>query len=198
MRDYHERKVKLFRWNIFSFLLVVSLCWCATHSNPVSDGHNTKYKDAMLREQNSFYLRWYVFDVGGVNSSSANYGHRAALGQTVVGETQSTSYIVYSGFFYPEAIGAVCGDINGDDLVNAADLSYLANYLFFGGPPPISMWAADVNGDGNVNAADLSYLANYLFFGGPVPDCPTLRVINFSNLEKKMLRKGFIIGKKLP
>ena len=65
----------------------------------------------------------------------------------------------------------VCGDVNGDGNVNSADLSYLANYLFFGGPSPVSMWAADVNGDGSVNSADLSYLANFLFFGGPPPNC---------------------------
>jgi hypothetical protein len=65
-----------------------------------------------------------------------------------------------------------CGDINGDGGVNTADLSYLANYLFFAGPPPVSMWAADVNGDGAINTADLSYLANYLFFAGPQPNCP--------------------------
>jgi hypothetical protein len=66
----------------------------------------------------------------------------------------------------------LCGDTNGDGFVNMADMSYLANYLFFGGPPPVSMWAADVNGDGTVNTADLSYLSNFLFFGGPPLNCP--------------------------
>jgi hypothetical protein len=66
----------------------------------------------------------------------------------------------------------ICGDMNGDSFVNMADLSYLAAYLFFGGPPPVDLNCADVNGDGFVNMADLSYLAAYLFFGGATPNCP--------------------------
>jgi hypothetical protein len=61
------------------------------------------------------------------------------------------------------------GDANGDGAVNTADLSYIANYLYFGGPPPSPLLAGDSNGDCDVNTADLSYLANYLFFGGPSP-----------------------------
>jgi hypothetical protein len=66
----------------------------------------------------------------------------------------------------------ICGDTNGDHIINMSDLSYLANYLLFGGPSPAYPWAADVNGDGGINAADMSYFGSYLFFGGPPPDCP--------------------------
>jgi hypothetical protein len=75
-------------------------------------------------------------------------------------------------FLREAAPACVCGDMNGDGFVNMADLSYLAAYLFFGGPPPVDLNCADVNGDGFVNMADLSYLAAYLFFGGPPPNCP--------------------------
>jgi len=57
--------------------------------------------------------------------------------------------------------------------VNQSDLSYLANYLYFGGPEPVPLLAGDTNGDCEVNQSDLSYLANYLYFGGPEPvACP--------------------------
>jgi subtilisin family serine protease len=65
------------------------------------------------------------------------------------------------------------GDVNGDGLINPADLSYLSNYLFFAGPEPIPLLAGDSNGDCIVNGADLSYLANYIFFGGPAPQSCT-------------------------
>jgi hypothetical protein len=61
------------------------------------------------------------------------------------------------------------GDANGDGVVNTADLSYLANYLYFNGPEPEPLLAGDANGDCEVNTSDLSYLANYLYFEGPEP-----------------------------
>lgn len=67
---------------------------------------------------------------------------------------------------------AICGDVNGDTVVDQGDFIYLGNYLFLGGPPPVSMWAADVNGDGLVDQSDFIYLGNYLFLGGPPPNCP--------------------------
>ena len=65
------------------------------------------------------------------------------------------------------------GDVNYDGAVNVADLTYLVQYLFFGGPPPPCPPEADVNGDGAINVADLTYLVEYLFFNGPPPaPCP--------------------------
>ena len=63
----------------------------------------------------------------------------------------------------------VPGDANGDGSVTAADLAYLANYLFSSGPAPDPLLAGDANGDCVVTAADLTYLANYLFNNGPPP-----------------------------
>jgi RHS repeat-associated protein len=62
------------------------------------------------------------------------------------------------------------GDCNGDGGVTAADIFYLINYLFVGGPAPIG--SGDTNGDGMVTAADIFYLINYLFVGGPAPVNP--------------------------
>ena len=52
-----------------------------------------------------------------------------------------------------------------------ADLTYLVDYLFGGGPPPPYMNAADVDGSGSIDVADLSYMVDYLFRGGPEPVC---------------------------
>jgi hypothetical protein len=59
------------------------------------------------------------------------------------------------------------GDVNGDGLVNIADVFYLINYLFAGGSPPLG--AADVNSDLSIDLLDVFYLINYLFAGGPSP-----------------------------
>jgi hypothetical protein len=63
----------------------------------------------------------------------------------------------------------ICGDVNGDGLVNINDVVYLINYLFIAGPPPNPFQAGDVNSDGSVNVSDVVYLINYLFISGPPP-----------------------------
>jgi len=61
------------------------------------------------------------------------------------------------------------GDANGDGVINSADVVYLINYLFKGGPAPEPLQAGDVNCDEIINSADVVYLINYLFKGGPPP-----------------------------
>jgi aminopeptidase N len=63
------------------------------------------------------------------------------------------------------------GDVNRDGHIDSADVVYLINYLFLGGPSPIPLEAGDANCDGKINAADVVYLINYLFIGGPAPGC---------------------------
>ncbi len=65
------------------------------------------------------------------------------------------------------AASSVHGDENGDGLVTVADVFYLINNLFAGGPAPVGY--GDVNGDGQITVADVFYLINYLFSGGPAP-----------------------------
>ena len=63
----------------------------------------------------------------------------------------------------------ICGDANGDGVINSADVVYLINYLFKGGPLSDPLGTGDVNCDGIINSADVVYLINYLFKGGPPP-----------------------------
>ena len=72
----------------------------------------------------------------------------------------------------PVNIFILYGDVNGDEVINSADVVYLINYLFKGGPPPEPLEAGDVNCDGIINSADVVYLINYLFKGGPPPCKP--------------------------
>ncbi len=65
----------------------------------------------------------------------------------------------------------ICGDVNADGQVNVADLTYLVNWLFNGGPPPPILENANVDGINGVNIADLTYFVAHLFQGGPPPVC---------------------------
>jgi hypothetical protein len=57
------------------------------------------------------------------------------------------------------------GDCNSDGLVDLADVIFILNYLFKGGPNPDPFWAGDANSDSTVDLAD----AVYLFRLGPPP-----------------------------
>jgi hypothetical protein len=67
------------------------------------------------------------------------------------------------------AIKYVRGDANGSGDVSLADVVYLINYLFRGGPAPYPRQAGDANRDNKLSVADCVYLINYLFKGGPPP-----------------------------
>jgi len=72
---------------------------------------------------------------------------------------------------------------NADDVIgpageiDVADLTYLVNYLFQGGPAPPCIDEGNADGivgpGGPIDVADLTYLVDYLFQGGPAPPaCP--------------------------
>ena len=77
-----------------------------------------------------------------------------------------------------DGVGDACcclnrGDINHDgaELIDIADLVFVVDYMFTGGPPPPCPEEADVNGDGAelVDIADLVDLVDYMFSDGAVP-----------------------------
>ena len=63
----------------------------------------------------------------------------------------------------------LCGDADGNLVVNVSDAVYLISYVFAAGPPPIPFDAGDANCDGVVNISDAVYLIAYIFSGGPAP-----------------------------
>jgi len=66
---------------------------------------------------------------------------------------------------------ALCGDTNGDGVIDLGDVLHLVAYLYKGGPVPDPLGAADVDCDGKVDLGDVLYVINYLYKGGPAPDC---------------------------
>jgi len=60
-----------------------------------------------------------------------------------------------------------------------ADLVYLVDYMFSGGPEAACPEEADVNGDDAQDIADLVYLVDFMFSGGPGPvECPPEVVVD--------------------
>ncbi|MGB2698581.1 MAG: S8 family serine peptidase, partial [Candidatus Zixiibacteriota bacterium] len=59
------------------------------------------------------------------------------------------------------------GEVNNDRQVSLADVSYMINFLFKGGPPPIpDLSIMDFNCNGICSMSDAVYLVNYLYKGG--------------------------------
>jgi outer membrane protein assembly factor BamB len=115
-----------------------------------------------------------IFIIGGYGTSSppsANHGRAYALS---AGNGKGPGWPMFrhdlrhSGSFYGFE-SFLRGDVNGDGVINLADVVYLINYLFVGGPSPEPLEAGDTDCDGVVDIADVVYLINYLFIGGPKP-----------------------------
>lgn len=65
------------------------------------------------------------------------------------------------------------GDVNNSGVITSADIIYLVNFVFKGGPPPLPVPSeGDVNCSSTITSADIIFLVNYVFKGGPVPVCP--------------------------
>jgi hypothetical protein len=111
-------------------------------------------------------------DQMGGKGSSTNFKLMVSAGgqSSPIGSGSSTNYKLMAG--YVGATFVQRGDATGDGVINSADVVYLINYLFKGGPAPEPLEAVDCNCDGIINSADVVYLINYLFKGGPPPCDP--------------------------
>ncbi|UCD95414.1 MAG: dockerin type I repeat-containing protein [Candidatus Zixiibacteriota bacterium] len=65
----------------------------------------------------------------------------------------------------------ICGDANCDGNMNILDITYLVDYLYREGPPPLPNEAGDADGSGETNILDITNLINYLYKEGPAPIC---------------------------
>jgi hypothetical protein len=72
----------------------------------------------------------------------------------------------------PDICGYICGDANGNGIVNIQDITFLINFLYKGGASPNPLQAGDANASGLINIQDITYLINYLYKQGAPPNCP--------------------------
>lgn len=89
------------------------------------------------------------------------------------------SLVTTDGSVACDAVGCCVmrGDINHDgaELIDIADLLYLIDYMFTGGPEPVCFDEADIDASATepLDIGDLLYLIDFMFTGGPPPaPCP--------------------------
>jgi hypothetical protein len=63
----------------------------------------------------------------------------------------------------------LCGDADGNKVVNISDAVYLVAYIFGGGSTPEPLLAGDADCNYMVNISDAVYLISYIFGGGAAP-----------------------------
>ncbi len=73
-----------------------------------------------------------------------------------------------------EVAAPLCGDCDGNGIVNVSDAVYLISYVFGAGMPPNPPSVADVDCNQIVNISDAVNLISYIFGGGSAPceACP--------------------------
>ncbi len=144
---------------------------CNVYVTGGSFGNGTDFDFTTLKYDLSGNLLWLKRYNGGNNDKASaiavdNSGNVFVTGQSYQNETKFDYVTIkYNHLIFYR------GDTNQDGKVSIADIVYLINYLFKGGPsfyPPAS---GDCNCDGKVSVSDVVYLINYLFKGGPPPIC---------------------------
>lgn len=75
------------------------------------------------------------------------------------------------GSFVPHIVVrfSLCGDADGNGVVQIGDAIEIAQYLFADGAAPDPKDLGDVNCDGRINIGDAAYLVAYIFRNGPAP-----------------------------
>jgi hypothetical protein len=68
--------------------------------------------------------------------------------------------------------GFICGDADGNGVINLLDITYIINFLYKNGSAPKPPAAGDANGNGATNISDITYLINFLYKQGLSPVCP--------------------------
>lgn len=111
--------------------------------------------------------------IAGTPTWKANYYFTVTVEDSGEPPLADTLSIVMTVIDAPEP-EYVCGDADGNELVNISDAVFLISYIFAGGEAPDPLAAGDADCDGITNISDAVYLIAYIFSSGPAPcaSCP--------------------------
>ncbi len=138
-----------------------------------------------------------VVVVSSIKITAKTPAHALGAVNVTVTNLDATTWTLTNGYLYK----AQQFDPNNDGTLSSADIFYLVNFLFLGGPPPrgsAGMLSGDANGDGIVNSSDIFFLVNYLFLSGPrpnaVPAIPRVMVTS-AGTESPEIAGSIVLGR---
>ena len=123
----------------------------------------------------NYRLTTWVLDEGGGQASSSNCRFViSTIGQpTPIGESESNSFDVFSGYIYTLEAKSSCtkGDVDGSGVINVLDVLAAVNHIL-GSQLLVgdALQRADCNGDGSINVLDALGIVNVIL--GIIPECP--------------------------
>jgi hypothetical protein len=149
----------------------------------VSPTHGTATGDTLVTINGTSFASGATVTFGGTPATSVVVAssikitartpvHANGSVNVTVTNTDTSTGTLTSGYLYQTQVF----DPNGDGVITSADIFFLVNYLFLGGPAPhgaSGLLSGDANGDGVVDSADIFYIVNYLFLGGQKPNSPS-------------------------
>jgi len=104
-------------------------------------------------------------EVSGTSSTEGTYAFTVRVEDAGIITTRMEREVtlVVGGPLRPE------GDLNDDGVVTSADIVFLVNFVFKGGPAPVPLSYGDVDLSCHISAGDIIYLVNFVFKSGPPP-----------------------------
>lgn len=110
-----------------------------------------------------YTIKWQVVSTGGTQSTYTDGKHLlGTVVQTAIGTVSSSNYRVYQGF-WQEFTSCRAGDADGSGNANISDAVYIINFIFLGGPEPVTACGGDADGNGVVSVSDAVWLIKYIF-----------------------------------
>ncbi|SYZ73313.1 Serine protease, subtilase family (modular protein) [Candidatus Zixiibacteriota bacterium] len=129
--------------------------------------------ELILTKDGNILMQYYNVGTTGLNSTAViGLDNSECAAEPYVGHGNPPANIVASGEavrFLQHVPLVMAGDANNNGSINILDVSYIINFLYRGGPPPVPLASADVNCNGATNIIDVSYLISYLYKSGPAP-----------------------------
>jgi len=125
-------------------------------------------------------IDWLSINGGGETQLMAgNIKMGVSVAQSVAGEVSAGNIKMGIGFWYgASGSGGACdcsfaGDIDASTAIDATDLQFLIDIVFFGGSdvqdPTCPSSRSDLDCSGFPDATDIQYIIDYIFFGGIEP-----------------------------
>lgn len=85
----------------------------------------------------------------------------------------------------------VCGDLNGDNVIDLVDLVYMLNEHT--GGPAIPSGKGDIDFRQDYNVGDTRFLLDYLFGGGGVPGCPPFSPYTLASSNDSLFLPSYLV-----